>query len=403
MKQNPRIYLDATSACQSPLNTGVKRMQRGLHQWLATRDDYVPVYWQSALRGYRQLQEEDLATLELRQKERPRGLALYDAFLIGAFSDWMQIRRDRSLLLNLENGSPNEILLVPDLLWDNRSKFFCRTGNQGHRIKRVGIFHDAIGLRRPSQSRIDRILCARGVRALAAFDLVFCISREAQADLHYYWKKFGLKAAPTHVAPWPNPLPGNRPQKRANFAAKKILYIARLEAHKNHLLLLKVCEQLWANGLKFDLQLIGCNAYPYYSWRVRNRVRQLAARGRPVTLQAQVSEAELNDAYQSCSFTAFPSLLEGFGLPIIESLWHGRPVVCGGNGALGETAAGGGCEIVNTASVENMARGLRLLLTDEAAYLRRHEEAWQRSFLSWADYWRSIEETMNVLLPAANR
>jgi len=53
---------------------------------------------------------------------------------------------------------------------------------------------------------------------------------------------------------------------------------------------------------------------------------------------------------ENALFTVYPSLMEGFGIPILESLWHGKPCVCGGNGALGEVARGGGCLIVDQTS-----------------------------------------------------
>jgi glycosyltransferase involved in cell wall biosynthesis len=174
------------------------------------------------------------------------------------------------------------------------------------------------------------------------------------------------------------------------------LYVARLEAHKNHLRLLDACEKLWRDGLSFELRLIGCMAYPDTAWRIWRRVRSLQKAGRPVWWEAQVSEDELHAAYAESSFTVFPSLLEGFGLPILESLWHGRPVVCGDNGALGEVAAGGGCEIVETQSGESMARGLRLLLTDERRYHDLHAEIQRRKFRTWDDYGKELGSVLQV-------
>jgi glycosyltransferase involved in cell wall biosynthesis len=119
--------------------------------------------------------------------------------------------------------------------------------------------------------------------------------------------------------------------------------------------------------------------------------------GYAVSLKPHVSEAELHQAYRESSFTVFPSLLEGFGLPIIESLWHGRPVVCGGKGALGEVAAGGGSERVEPASIRDLARGIRLLLTDEAHYKTRYQEIQKRLFRSWNDYWQDVSGVIQTL------
>ena len=389
------IYLDVTSACQSPLNTGVKRMQRGLHAWFHGRPDYQPVCWQSARRGYRNIRSEDREKLELTLKGSVKGAGLYDSFAPGLISDWLHFFRDaRDMLKWPRELKSGDVLLVPDLLWDNRGGFLANL--RGTPALRIGIFHDAIALRRPEQSRLDRFFCARGVRALASLDAVICISKEAESDLHFFWNQFGLKSVPTHVVPWPVPFIGPRPVAQSNFSAKRLLYVARLEAHKNHLRLLAACEKLWSEGLSFELRLVGCKAYPDTAWQVLRRVHALQKAGRPLQWQAHVEEAELHAAYRESSFTVFPSLLEGFGLPIIESLWHGRPVVCGTNGALGEVAAGGGCEAVDTQSETSLAQGLRLLLTDENRYQALYAETQSRAFRTWEDYAQDLTKLFRM-------
>jgi glycosyltransferase involved in cell wall biosynthesis len=99
-----------------------------------------------------------------------------------------------------------------------------------------------------------------------------------------------------------------------------------------------------------------------------------------------VDDESLHRAYRECSFTVYPSVREGFGLPILESLWHGRPCVCGRNGALGEVAGDGGCLLVNQEDVSSLADGVRRLLNDPQTYDRLWEEAQHRTFRSWDNY-----------------
>jgi len=384
-----RIYLDVTSACQSGLNTGVKRMQRALHAWLAQRENYQPVYWQAALRDYRTLHPHDRQNLEHPFAHEMHGVALYDTFATGLLLDWRGAWRDLSRRMrwprDLRGG---DLLLVPDLVWDNRNVLFRRPCPPD--VCRVGIFHDAIALRHSRQSRIAAYFCGRGVRALAHLDHVVCLSREAESDLHYFWKKFRVKPVPTHVVPWPVPFAQKRPENRANFEAREILCVARLEPNKNHLRLLDACDQLWGEGIDFRLRLIGCKSYPAAVRRIQHRIEALHAAGRDVTWNAHVTEEALHAAYQSSSFTVFPSLLEGFGLPVIESLWHSRPVVCGTNGALGEIATGGGCETGEMGETQSLSQALRRLLTDQTRYEQRYGEARRREYRSWEQYWNHL-------------
>jgi glycosyltransferase involved in cell wall biosynthesis len=187
------------------------------------------------------------------------------------------------------------------------------------------------------------------------------------------------------------PFEGVRPAASLPRETSELLYVARLEKRKNHLVLLDACERLWNEGVRFRLRLIGCKSYPVWTRRVLDRIRVLQDRGRDLIWMPHVSDAVLHEAYQSCRFTLFPSRAEGFGLPIIESLWHGRPVLCGSGGAVLELAEGGGCWIVDTNEPGNLAHGIRVLLEDQATYQRLLQECGSRKMLSWNEYWDSMK------------
>ena len=124
------------------------------------------------------------------RRARSRGLQLFDFFAPGMVSDW--VRRHTATAFGWSIFSTKAVRSTcsccPDLLWDNRAPVIERLWEVG--VHRVGIFHDAIALRRPGQSRIDSYLCERGVRALAELDAVVCISHEAEEDLIGFWHRF---------------------------------------------------------------------------------------------------------------------------------------------------------------------------------------------------------------------
>ena len=71
---------------------------------------------------------------------------------------------------------------------------------------------------------------------------------------------------------------------------------------------------------------------------------------------------------------------------MLESLAHGKPCVCAGRGALGETARGGGCLTVDDPGPEELAAALRRLLTDSAALAGLAAAARARPIRRWADH-----------------
>ncbi len=388
------IYLDATSAAASPVNMGVHRTIRGLHTHLAARHPVTPLTWDFSGRCYARLsarEETNLCSPFATYREAAATPGQRD--VRHWFGAWRDNRsRHRRRVPAEELFRDESTLLIPDLCWDPRIHAWA--GFNGQPGRRVAIFHDAMPLRIRGQADSHDALFAEYVRALAELDLVICISREVEDDLRRYWQEFGCPAKPTCVLSWPVPFDEARPQTASNFGARRLIYVSRLKLRKNHLVLLDACEALWRRGETFSLDLIGIADAWSDTRRILGRLRALERDGRPVRWRRHISDSELAEAYRTCAFTVFPSRLEGFGLPIIESLWHGRPVICGSNGAIGEVAAGGGCLLVDQNSPEALAGAIESLLKDQALYLRLYDEIRARTFRTWDDYGRDLDRVL---------
>jgi len=390
------IFLDVTSAASSAMNMGVQRTVRGLYAHLKAREPITPLRWDFVSRRYARLSAREQNFLDhpfasYTQSEAVPGRWNWRTY----FGDWKDGKtREARGIPHKELLESRNVLLIPDLSWDRRIHAWPRLAR--FPARKIAIFHDAMPLRIPGQADSHDKLFAQYVRALACMDLVICISREVEKDLLHYWREFGLEPKPTRVIPWPVPFVGMHPDNPPNPTARHIIYVSRLKLRKNHLLLLDACESLWREGEQFRLDLIGVEDAFTDTRTILGKVRALAARGRPVRWRKHISDAKLEQAYRDCAFTVFPSRMEGFGLPIIESLWHGRPVICGSNGAIGEIAAGGGCCQIDQNNPEELARAIRLLLTDRAVYDRLYEEGRARSFRPWDDY---LEELDPLLQP----
>ncbi len=377
------IHIDVTNSCRSAQNTGIQRMTRKIFAELSRVSEVRPVCWNKVGNFYTELgpAEDRFLTRPFEGRagasSRPewRGQDPFTEF-------WRFLSRRR---VDLEQVvGPGDVFFVPEVFRDRRCQtlpdFFRRS-----RARKVAIFHDAADFRLTSihgdRSRQSRPY----LEALALFDLVICVSKETRDDLHYFWEKYGCPATATCVESWPGPFEGARPVREKQNTSDVVLYVSSLQARKNHLTLLRAAEQLWARGCKFELHLIGRSAEAPLNKIVR-QIWRLQMRGRPLRWLRHVDEQNLDKAYRDCRFTVYPSLMEGFGLPILESLWHGKPCLCGGNGALGETAAGGGCLTVDQTNENALASGMEQLLKDEPTYARLSEEARARKFESWSEY-----------------
>jgi glycosyltransferase involved in cell wall biosynthesis len=114
--------------------------------------------------------------------------------------------------------------------------------------------------------------------------------------------------------------------------------------------------------------------------------------GWPIVIRRRVTDTELWAAYRIARFTVFPSLLEGFGLPIAESLASGTPVITSSYGSMAEIAAGGGALLVDPRNVDELETEMRRLLEDDDLLERLRKEARARDFGSWDAYANEVWE-----------
>ncbi len=109
-----------------------------------------------------------------------------------------------------------------------------------------------------------------------------------------------------------------------------------------------------------------------------------------VILTNFVSQEELTALYTLCTVFVFPSLYEGFGLPIAEAMCCGAPVIAGNSSSLPEVVGEAGI-LVDAASAEELSRAVLKVLTDEQLRLHMSERSLKRSVdFSWAKVAREI-------------
>lgn len=163
-----------------------------------------------------------------------------------------------------------------------------------------------------------------------------------------------------------------------------VLAIGSHEPRKNHLAVVHAAETLWREGLSFRLRFIGGRSHDDRGFEPR--VRQLQRRGRPISADHGVDDAELYRALRSARFTVFVSLHEGYGLPVAESLAVGTPVITSDYGSTAEVAAGGGALLVDPRDDAQIIDALRRLLTDDALVADLTAQAGSRPQRTWAQY-----------------
>lgn len=229
-------------------------------------------------------------------------------------------------------------------------------------------------------------------------DRISAISRQSADDFRAFATMLageGLQGPAIRAHPLPAVAPmltdTQVASARDSFALRGlplVLVVGSLEPRKNHLVLLEAAEHLWKRGLGFELLLVAGSSWE--SDEFDRYAEKLTAGGRPINVYRRATEAELWAAYRLARFSVFPSLLEGFGLPVAESLAAGTPVITSRHGSMAEIAAGGGALVVDPRSVEDLEENMRLLLEDDDLLERLRREACTRDMGTWDRYARDV-------------
>jgi len=147
---------------------------------------------------------------------------------------------------------------------------------------------------------------------------------------------------------------------RKGLPERYVLCVGTLEPRKNLARLVEAFARLREPGLK----LVLAGGRGWYNEEIFTRVEQLGLR-EGVVFPGYVPGRELPYWYNTATVFAYPSLCEGFGMPVLEAQACGVPVLTSDCSALPE-AAGDGALLVDPCNVGAVAEGLQRLLTDEA-------------------------------------
>jgi len=164
--------------------------------------------------------------------------------------------------------------------------------------------------------------------------------------------------------------PGNREQAQAEAAARWnldapfFLFVSRLEhPAKNHLRLIEAFNRFKTETKSNWLLALGGS-----DWHGAEVIRSAAAQSpfaKNVRFLGFVDDASLPNLYRAADTMVYPSLFEGFGLPPVEAMACGCPVLSSTRGALAEVVADAACKI-EPEDISSIAAGLQRMAASES-------------------------------------
>jgi glycosyltransferase involved in cell wall biosynthesis len=237
------------------------------------------------------------------------------------------------------------------------------------RARGILTVHDLSFMRVPQYAEPSlRAYLSRAVpRSVSRADHVLAVSQSTRRDLIEL-----LAVPPDKVTVVPNGVEEDfrrvkdkerlaHVRRRYGLPPRFILGLSTLEPRKNFAGLIRAFAHLSASGYAGDLVVVGGRGWLYEPIFAEVERQALAER---VHFPGFVADADLPALYTLADLFAFPSFYEGFGLPVLEAMACGTPVICADNSSLPEVA-GEAALTVGAEQTEALAEGMRRLLADE--------------------------------------
>ena len=320
-----RILYDVTKARKQRQKSGIARVSSCLNKELKALlgDQLVEVVWDDRSRAI-----------------KPKGI----------FDDWRVESRDVFLTCEL----------------------FCESEREGIEsfIKEFpgltyGIFHDAIPLQYPEFTWPHSVQRHPSyMKMLAMFSGIFAVSSHSAMQLEEYWEWLELQRSPSVRSiqlgcdgvfdDWRSP-------SREIGDPPRILTLAILEKRKGQDIAIEAAKSLWDEGIRFHYDFVG-RTNPYFGKDIERLLKQTAKRGYSVAVHGQLVDAQLQKVFDLADLVLLPSLAEGCGLPLLESLWRGIPTLSSSLHSVRENARFCGCRLFKRGDCEDLARSLRNLI-----------------------------------------
>jgi glycosyltransferase involved in cell wall biosynthesis len=267
--------------------------------------------------------------------------------------------------------SPDDVLISVGLDWEYPyyKEFYKLKKNNDVRV--ITCCYDLIPVLYPQYcvNNVAGIFTSYFLEIADGSDLVLCISKQSEIDLNQLLDRTGGARPITQVFRLGDKVPGVNDgelseQVELVINGKFILYVSSIERRKNHEVLYRAYHLLCKQGKKAELpKLVFVGMH---GWGVGDLFKdvELDPMTHDMIIQINhVKDYELQKLYESALFCVFPSLYEGWGLPVGEALLMGKAVICSNKGSLPEVG-GDLVRYVDPWSVKEWADELYRMSTD---------------------------------------
>lgn len=321
---------------------------------------------------------------------------------IPTHNKWVGVATGEKLILH-------SILLVPTSAWVSNTNYaqFLNSVIDERELRFVPIVYDLIPLDYPRYVTTANATAFKYGFSVAwrKAEKIITISEYSSEQIRKQlpdWKKENIDIDVIHLGSnishknddEDQSIPSSEWQKNLD-GEEFVIFVSTLNPRKNHIFLLRVWEALYdIYGDKLPiLVFVGQAGWSYHG--IFSTIDAMTPLRHKLVFTDRVSERELHWLYQNTVFTVYPSIVEGWGLPITESLSFGKVCVSSSTSAMSE-AAGKFCPVCDPADMDEWI-GVVSRLIDDKKNLEHYEEIIERDYVevSWEN---TATDVLNLLL-----
>lgn len=347
MDQGGKVYFDVSFTRAQPATVGISRTVRRLFGELG-RQNWSPIPVAFHSRGFRVVEapqkvQAGVARPDNRLFNLVTGRFFRRIVALALHAPWALLSQLWGVAsTRIFNGMTGEnqpvafrsgdLLLMCDASWNYQAWVPIRRARESG-AKVVLLVYDLIPLSHPQFCyRLTTLIFERWLaKMLPSADAVICISKATQDEVNAWLDSRALPHRPPvghfHLGADVGSDPDETVRLRTFFSgdAPAFVTVGSIEPRKNHVQLLDVFERLWADGSPARWLVIGRPTID--SEELVLRLRNHPEHGNRLVTLFDGSDGEIRYAYSRCKALVFPSLAEGFGLPLVEARACGSRVV----------------------------------------------------------------------------
>lgn len=326
--ERQRLLVAESSAVPMPVEAPARARRARAGAWVTSR---VPRRLRPdlAMKAAWQVERAVTATARLVRRELERLIS---------------VGRPHSLLdRRTPGGRPDDVLLILTLHYDPEVIDEVRTWVRGRGMELVTLVYDVTPSILPQVSTLDPSqFDANFVAMVEQSARLLTISECSATDIRDLCARQGIDCPPIDVLRLASALTRSTPCRPEGVSLPDdfVLCVGTVEPRKNHALLLDVWESFTHDHVADAPVLVIAGSTGWLVEETMDRIRNAPELRDTVVFVDSPSDPELHWLFRNCTFTLYPSLYEGWGLPVTESFDSGKVCLTTDRGSLPEAGEG---------------------------------------------------------------